>query len=164
VSCIPVVDEHGALIDIFARADITLLARHNTYNQLQHEDLPMASVLALTRPEAHLLAQSHPQLAANSKGGPGVTSPLSGHGSAASLGGLSQMLAGMGHGPGGAQGSQGALGGGYPGMPGHRSPHGLGVSAILIESSCLTFSFFRTAIWVGDFFYKSTPSYLFFID
>lgn len=54
VSCLPVVDERGALVDVFARADITLLARSNAYNQLQHEDIPVGSVLALSRPDSML--------------------------------------------------------------------------------------------------------------
>lgn len=51
VSCMPVVDDQGCLLDVFARADITLLARGNAYNQLQYEDIPVGQVLTLARPD-----------------------------------------------------------------------------------------------------------------
>lgn len=48
ISCIPVVDDNGALVDIYARADITNLAKSNAYNRLQFEDVTVGQALALS--------------------------------------------------------------------------------------------------------------------
>ena len=49
ISCLPVVDAvTGALIDIYVRADITMLAKSNAYNRLQFEDVTVGQALALT--------------------------------------------------------------------------------------------------------------------
>ena len=47
VSCLPVVDDHGALVDVYARSDITMLAKSNAYNRLQFEDVTVGQALAL---------------------------------------------------------------------------------------------------------------------
>lgn len=47
VSALPVVDESGALLDVYARADITALCRSNAYNRLQWEDVTVGQALAL---------------------------------------------------------------------------------------------------------------------
>jgi hypothetical protein len=39
VSALPVVNEQGALLDIYARADITKLCKGNAYSRLQWEDV-----------------------------------------------------------------------------------------------------------------------------
>lgn len=49
VSALPVEDSQGRLVDIYARADITLLAKGNAYTQLQHADVTVAQVLALAQ-------------------------------------------------------------------------------------------------------------------
>lgn len=49
VSALPVEDDHGHLLDIYARADITLLAKGNAYTQLQHAEVTVAQVLALAQ-------------------------------------------------------------------------------------------------------------------
>lgn len=46
-SCLPVVDDHGVLVDIYARADITALAKSNAYSRLQFEDVTVGQALAL---------------------------------------------------------------------------------------------------------------------
>jgi 5'-AMP-activated protein kinase regulatory gamma subunit len=48
ISCLPVVDDTGALIDIYARSDVTMLAKSNAYNRLQFEDVTVGQALALT--------------------------------------------------------------------------------------------------------------------
>lgn len=49
VSCLPVVDAaSGALVDVYARSDITMLAKSNAYNRLQFEDVTVGQALALT--------------------------------------------------------------------------------------------------------------------
>jgi len=48
ISCLPVVDDSGALIDIYARSDVTMLAKSNAYNRLQFEDVTVGQALALT--------------------------------------------------------------------------------------------------------------------
>jgi hypothetical protein len=52
-SALPVLDDSGALLDIYARADITALAASNTYNRLQWEDLTVGQALSMR-------AVSHP--------------------------------------------------------------------------------------------------------
>jgi CBS-domain-containing membrane protein len=47
VSALPVLDEQGGLIDIYARADITALAAANAYNRLQWEDVTVGQALRL---------------------------------------------------------------------------------------------------------------------
>lgn len=47
ISCLPVVDEHGALLDIYARADITALAKANAYSRLQFEEVTVGQALSL---------------------------------------------------------------------------------------------------------------------
>lgn len=46
-SALPVLDDSGALLDIYARADITALAASNTYNRLQWEDLTVGQALSM---------------------------------------------------------------------------------------------------------------------
>lgn len=46
-SCLPVVDDDGMLVDIYARADITSLAKSNAYSRLQFEDVTVGQALAL---------------------------------------------------------------------------------------------------------------------
>ncbi|KAG7668620.1 hypothetical protein Ndes2526B_g03759 [Nannochloris sp. 'desiccata'] len=48
ISCLPVVDDSGALIDIYARSDVTMLAKSNAYSRLQFEDVTVGQALALT--------------------------------------------------------------------------------------------------------------------
>jgi hypothetical protein len=43
VSALPVVDEQGALLDIYARADITKLCKGNAYSRLQWEDVTVGT-------------------------------------------------------------------------------------------------------------------------
>lgn len=47
VSALPVVDAEGALLDVYARSDITLLTRSCAYLRLQLEDMSVAQALAL---------------------------------------------------------------------------------------------------------------------
>mmetsp|Transcript_1261 Transcript_1261/g.3771 ORF Transcript_1261/g.3771 Transcript_1261/m.3771 type:complete len:585 (+) Transcript_1261:304-2058(+) len=47
VSALPVLDEGGGLVDIYARADITALAAANAYNRLQWEDVTVGQALSL---------------------------------------------------------------------------------------------------------------------
>ena len=47
VSALPVVDAQGALVDVYARADITALCKSNAYNRLQWEDVTVGQALAL---------------------------------------------------------------------------------------------------------------------
>ena len=47
VSALPVVDADGALLDVYARSDITLLTRGCAYLRLQLEDMSVAQALAL---------------------------------------------------------------------------------------------------------------------
>lgn len=47
ISCLPVVDKAGALVDVYARADITMLAKGNAYSRLQFEDVTVGQALAL---------------------------------------------------------------------------------------------------------------------
>ncbi|KAK9867655.1 hypothetical protein WJX84_008764 [Apatococcus fuscideae] len=47
ISCLPVVDEDGALLDMYARSDITMLARGNSYQRLQVEDMTVGTALSL---------------------------------------------------------------------------------------------------------------------
>eukprot|EP01026_Neomeris_dumetosa_P059614 TRINITY_DN5570_c0_g2_i1.p1 TRINITY_DN5570_c0_g2~~TRINITY_DN5570_c0_g2_i1.p1 ORF type:complete len:503 (-),score=54.55 TRINITY_DN5570_c0_g2_i1:409-1731(-) len=46
VSSLPVVDEEGRVIDIYTRADITLLARGNVYSRLRWEDVTVGEALS----------------------------------------------------------------------------------------------------------------------
>jgi 5'-AMP-activated protein kinase regulatory gamma subunit len=50
VSALPVVDERGSLLDVYARADITHLCRGNAYNRLQWEDVTVGQALSLSQP------------------------------------------------------------------------------------------------------------------
>jgi CBS domain-containing protein len=47
ISALPVVDAEGVLLDVYARGDITLLARSNAYSRLQFEDMTVAQALSL---------------------------------------------------------------------------------------------------------------------
>lgn len=47
VSVLPVLDKSGALIDLYARGDISMLARGNAYSRLQWEELTVGQALAL---------------------------------------------------------------------------------------------------------------------
>lgn len=47
VSTLPVVDERGVLVDMYARSDITQLARASAYSRLQYEDVTVGQALAL---------------------------------------------------------------------------------------------------------------------
>ena len=47
MSALPVLDEQGGLVDIYARADITALAAANAYNRLQWEDVTVGQALRL---------------------------------------------------------------------------------------------------------------------
>lgn len=47
VSSIPVLEETGAVCDIFARADVTSLAKGNAYSRLQFEDFTVGQALSL---------------------------------------------------------------------------------------------------------------------
>jgi hypothetical protein len=47
VSALPVLDDQGGLVDIYARADITALAAANAYNRLQWEDVTVGQALRL---------------------------------------------------------------------------------------------------------------------
>jgi CBS domain-containing protein len=49
VSALPVVDERGVLLDVYARADITHLCRGNAYNRLQWEDVTVRACRAPRR-------------------------------------------------------------------------------------------------------------------
>lgn len=60
ISCLPVVDDDGALVDIYARADITMLAKGNAYSRLQFEDVTVGQALALAQ-EASPPPQLHGQ-------------------------------------------------------------------------------------------------------
>ena len=93
VSALPVQDDKGQLLDIYTRADITLLAKGNAYTQLQHADVTVAQVLALSQ------ILSPPAAAAG-----GSKKPVG-------PGGLSQAMAGQ-------QGAQRfhIVGGGAPGQ------------------------------------------------
>lgn len=46
-SCLPVVDDDGLLVDVYARADITTLAKSNAYSRLQFEDVTIGQALTL---------------------------------------------------------------------------------------------------------------------
>jgi 5'-AMP-activated protein kinase regulatory gamma subunit len=58
VSALPVVDENRCLLDIYARADITKLAKGNAYNRLQWEAVTVGQALALAAPGPAAWAQS----------------------------------------------------------------------------------------------------------
>lgn len=47
-SSLPVMDEKGKLLDLYARSDITTLCKGNSYNRLQWEDVTVGQALALT--------------------------------------------------------------------------------------------------------------------
>eukprot|EP00250_Pteridium_aquilinum_P004034 c14284_g1_i1 orf=410-1861(+) len=47
VSSLPIIDENGSLLDIYARSDITALARDNTYAHVQLEHLTVERALQL---------------------------------------------------------------------------------------------------------------------
>lgn len=42
VSALPVVDDQRCLLDVYARSEITALARGNAYNRLQWEDVTVS--------------------------------------------------------------------------------------------------------------------------
>ena len=48
--------QDGALLDMYARADITMLARDNSYQRLQVEDMTVHTALSLA---AHASSRSH---------------------------------------------------------------------------------------------------------
>ena len=48
LSALPVVDGGGGLVDVYARSDITALARGSAYSRLQWEDVTVGQALALT--------------------------------------------------------------------------------------------------------------------
>lgn len=52
VSVLPVVDDNGALLDFYARGDISMLARGNSYSRLQWEELTVGQALALATANA----------------------------------------------------------------------------------------------------------------
>ncbi|KAL6784463.1 SNRKBG1 [Auxenochlorella protothecoides x Auxenochlorella symbiontica] len=47
VSCLPVVDDARTLLDVYARADICMLAKGNAYSRLQQEDVTVGQALTL---------------------------------------------------------------------------------------------------------------------
>lgn len=47
VSCLPVVDDARTLLDVYARADICMLAKGNAYSRLQAEDVTVGQALTL---------------------------------------------------------------------------------------------------------------------
>ena len=47
ISSLPVMDSSGVLLDVYARGDITLLAKGNAYYRLQWEDLTVGQALSL---------------------------------------------------------------------------------------------------------------------
>ena len=47
ISALPVVDENGVLLDVYARGDITLLVRSHAYSRLQFEDMTVGQALSL---------------------------------------------------------------------------------------------------------------------
>ncbi|CAK0784632.1 hypothetical protein CVIRNUC_007836 [Coccomyxa viridis] len=49
VSVLPIIDANGVLIDQYARADITQLAKGNAYNRLQWEEMTVGQALALAQ-------------------------------------------------------------------------------------------------------------------
>lgn len=53
VSVLPVVDDNGVLLDIYARSDITNLAKGNAYNRLQYEEMTVQQALSLARQHLH---------------------------------------------------------------------------------------------------------------
>ncbi|MCO5608708.1 hypothetical protein L7F22_062922 [Adiantum nelumboides] len=55
VSSLPIVDENGSLIDIYARSDITALARDNTYAHVQLEHLTVERALQLVHDGSALI-------------------------------------------------------------------------------------------------------------
>jgi len=71
VSCLPVVDENDIPLDVWSRADVTLLARSSAYNRLQFEDVTVGQALSLAS-----LPLPPPQLGA---GGGGIGGGLGGH-------------------------------------------------------------------------------------
>jgi len=46
--CLPVVDEDGLLLDIYARTDIVSLAKSNAYSRLQFEEVTVGQALSLS--------------------------------------------------------------------------------------------------------------------
>ena len=54
MSALPVLDEQGGLVDIYARADITALAAANAYNRLQWEDVTVGQALRLGVSACHV--------------------------------------------------------------------------------------------------------------
>eukprot|EP00889_Picochlorum_renovo_P005327 jgi/Picre1/32357/NNA_007703.t1 len=62
-SCLPVVNDAGVLVDIYAKSDITMLAKSNAYSRLQFEDVTVGQVLALASQPSppSLLSNNTPQ-------------------------------------------------------------------------------------------------------
>eukprot|EP00197_Chlamydomonas_leiostraca_P002761 CAMPEP_0202856964 /NCGR_PEP_ID=MMETSP1391-20130828/74_1 /ASSEMBLY_ACC=CAM_ASM_000867 /TAXON_ID=1034604 /ORGANISM="Chlamydomonas leiostraca, Strain SAG 11-49" /LENGTH=551 /DNA_ID=CAMNT_0049535697 /DNA_START=328 /DNA_END=1983 /DNA_ORIENTATION=+ len=82
VSALPVVDDKRGLLDVYARADITALAKGNAYNRLQWEDVTVGQALAMA--------------SSSSTWQPGVMPP----GAPPGMGGLSAELQAHGQHPG----------------------------------------------------------------
>jgi CBS domain-containing protein len=72
ISCLPVVDDSGALTDIYARADITTLAKSNAYSRMQFEDVTVGQALSLAA-----APPAPPQLGSSQAGQWGGVSPSS---------------------------------------------------------------------------------------
>lgn len=68
VSVLPVVDESLVLQDIYARSDITQLAKQNAYSRLQHEEMTVQQALSLSRQQP---------LSSASRSGSGIVGGLS---------------------------------------------------------------------------------------
>jgi len=58
VSALPVVDANGALMDVWARSDITALAHDSAYSRVLLDDLTVAQALALAHESANTRAAS----------------------------------------------------------------------------------------------------------
>ncbi|KAI3424253.1 hypothetical protein D9Q98_009607 [Chlorella vulgaris] len=96
VSCLPVVDSSGVLLDVYARADITMLAKGNAYARLQFEDVTVGQALALAGQPL-----PPPQVV---QGGGGATPPQWGSSPRGSTGSLTgEAGSGGGGGNGGKQ-------------------------------------------------------------
>eukprot|EP01025_Chloroclados_australasicus_P065857 TRINITY_DN8987_c0_g2_i1.p1 TRINITY_DN8987_c0_g2~~TRINITY_DN8987_c0_g2_i1.p1 ORF type:complete len:555 (-),score=65.30 TRINITY_DN8987_c0_g2_i1:432-2096(-) len=48
VSSLPVTDDSGAVVDVYSRADITLLAKGNSYSRMQWEDVTVRQAITLS--------------------------------------------------------------------------------------------------------------------
>lgn len=83
VSALPVVDEKRCLLDVYARGDITALARGNAYNRLQWEDVTVGQALAMAS------SSMHPSASGSSWNPTGSQTQLAQH---PAMGGLSAEL------------------------------------------------------------------------